>query len=312
VSSTSVEAVVRTVREDLTPGELGRTLAHEHVFAAFGRAGGDDDLDLVDDAATLVDLQRARADGARTIVDVTTWDMGADVGRADRLTCQAGLRLVKSTGWFRSPSADGAIAGTTVSTLAERLVRDVAEGLDDSGLRAGVLGEVGVSGTAPTSAERAVLDATAEAALATGAGIVLHTDDVENAQMLLSELGARSVPPARMLVGHLRVADPCAWHEQLLAAGCWLGFDQLGHPHRDGPPVVAERVLRLLERGGDGRIVLSADVGRRSRLTSAGGSGYMAGVLDVLDRLQRAGCGGNALERLAGGAAASFLALAAA
>src|SRR2546430_8011047 len=124
--------------------------------------------------------------------------MRCDAARSAALCAEAGIELVKSTGWFRSPYADALVGDADAAELAARLGRELEEG------RASVVGELGISGTTPTAVERRLLDAAAT----TSAPIVLHTDDWANAAALVEELVRRGVPHERLLVGHLRCADP--------------------------------------------------------------------------------------------------------
>jgi phosphotriesterase-related protein len=292
---------IQTVDGPIRAGEAGRGLVHEHLWAAFGAPSGDPDLELTCEPEVRADLAEAAAAGVRTVVDVTAEDMGSDVARTALLARSAGLQAVKSTGWFRSPTADGAIGDRSADELAARLIDDLRAG------GAGCLGEVGITGTAATPAEERVLDATAHAARATGAGIVLHTDDAGNGEAVVAGLLRRGVPPGRLLVGHARAGDPLEWHAELLLRGCVLAFDQLGHPLRDSVDAVAARVGCLLSRLPAARIALSSDVGRRSRLRAFGGSGYVAGPDAVLERLRADGVADAVLAGVRGGNAAAFL-----
>jgi phosphotriesterase-related protein len=300
---------IQALDGEIAPEEAGMTLAHEHVWAAFGAPSGDPDLDLTCAEEVLADLAEARAAGVATVVDVTTTDMGADSERTASIAARAGVRAVKSTGWFRSPTADAHVADRSADALAERLVADLTDGFAGTERRAGCLGEVGLSGSRPTAVEERVLEATAAAARATGAGVVLHTDDAPNARALVAAFVERGLAPTRLLVGHARVADPLAWHVELAQAGATIGFDQLGHPKRDTVEDVAPRIVALLERVPEARVAISADVGRRSRLCAFGGSGYAAAPCALLGRLRAAGVPEPVLARVAGGAAAELLAL---
>lgn len=300
---------IQGIDRDLDSDAAGMTLAHEHVYAAFGAPSGDGDLDLTCEDAISADLTAASARGVSTIVEVSTEDMGTDVERIAALARAAGIFVVKSTGWFRSPTADPFVADQPVAKLTGRLVANLEGGFPSTRNRAGCLGEIGVSGSSPTSTEMRILDATAGAAVQTGAGVVLHTDDAENAQVLVDSLLRRDVPADRLQVGHARVADPIAWHMQLIERGCLLAFDQVGHPARDSVEAVADRVLALIDRGAERQIVLSSDVGRRSRLSAFGGDGYVTALHRLLTRLRDRGVAHEAITRLAGGTVARFLAM---
>jgi phosphotriesterase-related protein len=298
--------MIQALNGGLTPSRAGFTLCHEHVYAEFGAATGDPDLEFSDSEAIGRDLTAANAAGVRTLVEVTTADMRPDLREIARLADRAGLQVVKSVGWFRSPTADSCISGRPVSELADRLVVGLTEGLEGADGRAGCLGEIGVTGVAPTVSERRNLDATAAAAIATGAGIICHTDDHPNALTLMSALLDRGVAPGRLLLGHARVDDPLGWQAEMIGTGVTLAFDQLGHPRRDPVGAVCARILELLERGAT-RIALSADVGRRSRLTAHGGEGYVGALTALLAQLRARGVGESVLDGLVGGNVAGFL-----
>jgi len=304
------DAIIRTMTGDIEPAQLGLTLVHEHVYCDFAAATGDRDLEFTDEEAIAADLAEAREHEVEALVEVSTYDMHAAPERVAALCGAARLMVVKSTGWFRSPWLDELVSDRSRAELAQRLVDDIRHGFTGTRMRAGVIGEVGISGARPTSAEAKALDAAAEAAVSTGVGIVAHTDDWGNACAVLDHLTRRRVPAERIMLGHARVADPVSGQQELVEAGITLAFDQLGHPERDAVPAVAARIEELARRGCDKNIALSADLGRRSRLRSAGGSGYAGAVRRLLDLLLRAGLDDGARASLAGGAAARFLAFA--
>lgn len=301
------ELRIQTLHGELAPHDAGFTLCHEHLLAAFGGPTGDLDLELTCPEEIASDLAAAREGGVRTVVEVSTHDMRPDLEAIARLSERSGLRVVKSTGWFRSPSVDPELEGRSAEGLCERLIADLEQGLPGPAARAGCLGEIAITGVDPTPAERRNLDATAAASIGTGAGVVCHTDNRENADALVAALRERGVAPQRFLLGHARVADPMEWQAEMIAEGITLAFDQVGHPRRDPIESVCERVVALLERGA-ARIALSADLGRRSRLTAFGGQGYVRPLLALIERLRDRGLSDDAIDRLTGRNAAEFLA----
>jgi phosphotriesterase-related protein len=300
-------SIIRTATGDLEVVDPCLTLVHEHVYCDFAAATGDDDLNFTDSEAIALDLADARQQGVEILVEVSTYDMRSAPERIVALCGAARLSAVKSTGWFRSPWLDAMVANRDDAELAGRLVEDICGGFSGTEIRAGVIGEVGITGTTPTAAEARALDAAAEAAVSTGVGVIAHTDDWANACAVLEELVQRRVPPGRIMLGHARVDDPFAGQKELLEAGVTLAFDQLGHPARDAAAAVAQRIHELVCRDSRWGIALSADLGRRSRLRSAGGSGYVSGVRRVLDLLTGAGVDERTRASVAGGAATRFL-----
>lgn len=301
--------MIRTFSGDINPDDAGFVLSHEHVFCDFAEPTGDPDLAFTDTQNVATDLAEARAHGVDILVEVSTYDMGADPARAGQLCDAAKIRMVKSTGWFRSPSLDPHLDGLDDETLTDKLVTDLTDGFTGTHARAGVLGEVGINGAVPTRAESRSLDATVAAALAIGAAVIAHTDTWENALCVFNELRQRGLPAERIMLSHCRVADPLDGQEDLAGEGAILGFDQLGHPKRDSIEAVADRISSLMAAGLDQRIVLSADVGRRSRLRSEGGSGYIQPVLSLTSTLVERGLDPTRVERLTRSNPASFLSL---
>jgi predicted metal-dependent phosphotriesterase family hydrolase len=303
-SSTDTPRRVRTLAGDVPAGELGMVLSHEHIFAAFGAAGGDPDLEFTRPDLVEGELEDLRALGVDALVEASTWDMGAGIEQIAAAGERAGLAVVKTTGWFRSPSADGAIEGRSAAALEQQLSRDLLSGFEGgAGMRAGSLGETGLTGRRPTRVEAIVLDATAAAAVRTGAAILVHTDDWGNAAAALAELGRRGVAHDRVVLCHLRCADPIDELVDLARAGVTLSFDQLGHSKRDPVGAVAERLAELEAAGAGDRIAISTDVGRLSRLVANGGSGYASPVRELLTTLSE-----TSRRSIAGGAIAAALA----
>jgi len=299
--------LITTLFEHVPEEDLGFTLAHEHLACAFS-SSGDPDLQFTDIDAVLVDLEQAVGAGVQALVEMSTYDMRPRLDLIRRLARETGVRVVKSTGWRKSPAIEAEVAGRTCDELAERLVEDLTGGFKTGG-RAGLIGEIGMSGPRGTRAERTVLAAVAVAAVETGAAVSLHTEGMPNAVAMVEQLVNDGIEPARILVGHVRAGDALLEQRELAQAGVLLGFDQLGHPRYDPAQAVARRILRLAEDGLADRIVLSADVGRLSRLTAYGGSGYISGVRDVCSVLIAEEGGKQMIGQLTGGNIARLLAL---
>jgi phosphotriesterase-related protein len=234
--------------------------------------------------------------------------MEGSPARVAAICSAAGLIAVKSTGWFRSPFLDGHVEGRQADALADRLIEDIERGFSGGALRAGLIGEVGVRTGSPTASERVVLDAVALAATATGVGVTAHTDDWGNARSIADQLIDRGVRPDRLMLAHARSADPLDGQRELLAAGVTLAFDQLGHPQRESVALVADRISHLMEEGLGSRVVISSDVGRVSRLSRHGGSGYAGGIRSLLRELELRSFDSGVMNSLTRTAIAAFLA----
>jgi phosphotriesterase-related protein len=288
---------IRALFEDVGEDDLGFTLAHEHLACAFDGATGDPDLRFVDVDAVDVDVEQAVAAGVRSVVEVSTYEMRPRIDLIRSIARRTGVQVVKSTGWRMSPAMDPFVGDRSPEALAGRLIDDLTTGFESGG-RAGLIGEIGMSGRTGTARERTVLAAVALAAVETNAAVSLHTEGSLNASSIVDILVAEGVAPERILAGHARAGDPLLDQRSLAEAGVVLGFDQLGHPRYDPASAVAARVVELAGHGLADRIVLSADVGRLSRLTAYGGSGYVSGVGEVCGLLRAAGVEERTIDAL--------------
>ena len=192
--------------------------------------------------------------------------------------------------------------------LTARAIADISVGFAGTEVRAGVLGEIAITGSKPTRAESVALDATASAADATGVGVIAHTDDWQNACAVIGELTRRGVRGTRIMMSHCRRRDPLTGLLELADAGMTLGFDQLGHPKRDPVSAVAEQICQIVSHGFGSQLVVSADVGRSSRLRNVGGSGYLEGVHRLLALLKATGLSQDLIDGMTTTGPARFLA----
>jgi len=245
-----------------------------------------DALILDDEANALAELRELKAAGGGTLVDVTTYAMGRNPVKLQRLSRESGVAIVMGAGLYRRAYHPPDIDRLSVDDLTERMVREVVEGVDGTGIRAGIIGEIGAEDvtTAPLdSNEVRVLRAAARASRLTGAAITLHNLIGRNIvwHSALEILEAEGADLSRVVMGHV-TADSAAdfgFLESLLARGVYLEFDTLGAPFAVGIPEIDNRpnvvaIRELVRRGHADRILLSQDVCTKYQLSQFGGQGY--------------------------------------
>jgi phosphotriesterase-related protein len=217
---------VVTVAGELDATELGVTICHEHCFIDLRALfEGDDDraveasllaelrtrpfsttrdnLVLDDDDVARDELGRFAAAGGRTVVDVTPIGVGRDPQRLRRLSGATGIAIVMGTGFYVEPLHPASVRELSADALAALFEREIREGVD--GVRAGVIGEIGVSGMPIPAEEAKVLRGAARAALATGAAVTLHLDPRPPHPGLaaIDVLEEEGLEPDRIVAGHL-------------------------------------------------------------------------------------------------------------
>ncbi len=262
---------IMTVTGPLAPEEVQGALLHEHVLASapgipenypclyrkdyYERARGD--------------LFRLREEGINTLVDATAFDLGRDVRTLKRLSEETGIHIIASTGFYQDFSPSFGIYDT--DRIAECMIRDLCDGVGDTGIRAGMIKAV-MDTEGPTRGREVQHRAAAVASLATGAPVFLHTAaDKQHVRQQLAFLQAEGMDLRRVKVDHCLDTEDFSYVQWLYDTGVWLGIERLPEmtaPDAGGIPT--ERRLRMVKRmidaGFGDRMLLSHDFSSVSNL----------------------------------------------
>ena len=113
--------------------------------------------------------------------------------------------------------------------IAESIVRDLTHGVGETGVRAGVIGEVG--NFWPTNETTIkVLRASARASVETGAAVLIHPGfHPDSPPHILDTLLEAGAEPDRIIMGHLDVfAVDMGWLRDMASSGCYMEWDAFG------------------------------------------------------------------------------------
>jgi predicted metal-dependent phosphotriesterase family hydrolase len=285
-----------TVLGPVAGDRLGVTLPHEHVFINLMREYRGDGL-LHDEALAALELGAFKAAGGSTIVECTSEGLGREPEALLRVAQATGLNVVMGSGHYREPYLDrDRLDRLSVDDLATEIVRDLEVGVDDSGIRAGIIGEVGCDRFITALEERS-FRAAARAHQRTGVTITTHAArwPVGLAQLdLLAEAG---VDPRRVIVGHCDMVPDPAYHLAVAQRGAFVQFDTIqGDPEYDTRQRI-DYVTALIAAGFEDRVLLSQDVCLRSNLAAMGGCGYTYVITGFRERLLEAGVSAELVTR---------------
>ena len=260
-------STVETVRGPVATSELGTTLMHEHLFVlqpealqnyghVWGESYWEEDV-RVDDA--IAKLRAAREAGIRTIVDPTAPGLGRCIPRIQRINAEVDLNIVVASGVYAFLELPNFLHYRLPEAIAELFVREICEGIDDTGVRAAFLKcaveEHGIVGDIPK-----ILDAIALAAVDTGVPVMVHTNArAATGTLALAELTRRGVDPARIVVAHAGDSNDLEYLRTIGDTGASLGFDRFNIPHFNPDEDRLRTLLALLGEGYGDRIHLSHD-----------------------------------------------------
>jgi predicted metal-dependent phosphotriesterase family hydrolase len=272
---------VMTVSGPIPPERIGFTLPHEHTGIFLWHVPGRVDYwELTPDELGIADeLRDFRRRGGSTLVDMTPPGVGRDPERLRRLASRTGVQIVMGCGWYRETyyPVEALIDRRSVDDLAEELIAEFRDGVAGSGVRPGIIGEIGVDRPWVSALEERVHRAAARAARATGLAISTHAvlSPVGLAQLRIFE--EEGVDPGRVVIGHADSYPVLDHYLALLERGANLEFDFIGHrfgTEEAAEPRLVELIVELLERGYGSQLLLSQDVCHNSQLKANGGFGY--------------------------------------
>jgi phosphotriesterase-related protein len=207
-------------------------------------------------------------------------------------------------GWYRGAyyPPEARIDRRSVDDLADELVGEATDGVGTTGIRPGIIGEIGTDKPWVSALEERVHRAAARAARRTGLAITTHAvlSPVGIDQLRIFE--EEDVDPTRVVIGHADSYPVLEHHLAIVERGASVEFDFLGMTfsalERHGEPRVVELLCELLARGHAERILLSQDVCNDAQLRRYGGHGYTYLATTFLPRLRDAGISAAEVETM--------------
>jgi phosphotriesterase-related protein len=297
---------VQTVLGPIDPASLGFTLPHEHTQIALWHVPDRWDYWQLtrDEPVILEELAAFRGASGSGLVDLTVAGVGRDPDWLAGIARASGLHIVMGCGWYRGGyySAEARIDRRSVDDLADELVREATDGVAATGIRPGIIGEIGTDKPWVSALEERVHRAAARAAKQTGLAITTHgvLSPVGLDQLRIFE--EEGVDPGRVVIGHADSYPVLEHHLAILERGASVEFDFLGMSftavERHGEPRVVELLCELLGRGYAERILLSQDVCNDAQLLRYGGNGYGYLATTFLPRLRAAGVSATEIETM--------------
>lgn len=304
---------VMTVTGTICAEELGVTLPHEHLLLDIRDVWQEPTeasrKPLVDAPITLSNLHLLRRDplvskvnlvlddeeiaveeilqfkkaGGKTLVEVTPKDMGRDARGLQRIAHATGLNIIMGCGYYFTGAAH--LADRKAEQIAEELIKEIREGVGDTGIRPGVIGEIG-TGSPISEADMKVLRAVAYAHLQTGLPIIIHVDPTGREGLrILDILEDEGVKPRHIVMGHMDCLMDLDYNKEIAERGAYVAYDNFGSEQyymyssmynpvlpRDTDRV--RGVVELIKLGYLSQILLSLDICTKLGLTKYGGWGY--------------------------------------
>ena len=339
MAASELTGKVQTVLGPIEPDRLGITLTHEHILIDLGcyfempdeaserawvdapvamdRLGGLasrhynlDNGQLLDVRAAIEEVSLYRHEGGDSIVDTTSIGIARDPLALARVSRATGLNVVMGASHYVPLSYPRDMDRRSEEEIADRIIEDITAGVGETGIRAGIIGEVGCHWPF-TDNLRKVLRASAHAQRETGAPISIHPGIHHDAPGQILEMLVRSgATPDRVIIGHLDLFDDDGMLDELAETGCLLEFDLFGAEDTSATEMAGqqikllsdvqriEKIERLAERGHLGKVVIAHDVCNKRQYRRYGGKSY-AHILDnIAPRMRARGFGEDQIDAI--------------
>ena len=246
-------------------------------------------MQLLDEQEAIDEAMLFKRAGGGTIVDVTNVGIGRDPKALARISIVTGLNIVMGSGYFLDGSHPKDMSAKTEEDIVQEIVRDVNEGVEGTGIRAGIIGEIGCTWPM-TDNEKKSLRAAARAQQVTGTALNIHPGrkDNEAALEIVEILKNAGADMKHTVISHIDVR--VRGHDarcQIAKAGCYLEYDAVGWDglaplslYRGSAidiPNDAQRIYEIMELIKEGylkQILISQDICYKTWRVCYGGRGY--------------------------------------
>ncbi|ADB48610.1 phosphotriesterase family protein [Conexibacter woesei] len=282
---------VMTVLGPIAPEQMGVTLSHDHLLVDGWGIRELYDAILDDEELAVREAARYKAAGGGTICDPTNIGLARAPAALKRISERSGVHVVMGAGWYRERVYPDYVLEEMPDQLADRLVTELVDGVDGTGVKPGFIGEIGTERHHVTPAQERVFRAAGRAHRRTGVPIMTHTTHWgELAIEQLDLLAEEGVPAAAVIISHLGDRPGIRHWLPIAERGAWLDVDNLAFIGGYAPlSVRADNVAGLCAEGLAGQVMLSNDICELGQLAFYDGCGYDNVIVNFLPMLRERG-----------------------
>ncbi len=324
LKQTDLARKVQTVLGPVDPDSLGITLYHEHLLTSLvawyeepveasekgmarqpvstenmwwirtHRPNNLDNCQLGDEQTAIDEAMQFKVSGGGTIAEVSNIGLARDPLGLKQIALATGLNIIMGSGYYIGASHPPELKTMTEDDIAEGIIRDIMVGVGDTGVKAGIIGEIGCSRPLQEG-EKKVLCASAKAQRQTGAPLMIHPafdDDITLGIVnILDDAGADL---SHTVICHVNVyAFKPETLRKIADTGCYLGYESfgnLGYPHMLHERLLEHRcdldyldaIAGLITDGYLDHILIAHDICFKDFLTVYGGNGYAHIIRNVM------------------------------
>lgn len=267
----------------------GITYAHEHITIDLSGPKKDQDckLDTMDE--TIKEFMELKSKGVSNIIDLTNRGMGRNIEYLTKVKEETGINIISSTGYYKSPFLPEEVYKLSIKELANIMLMEITEGIDNSGIKAEAIGEIGTSKDNILPEEEKVFRASSMAHIETGKPIITHTTLGTLGMKQINIFKEYGVNLDKVVISHVDLSGNLDYILRLIDTGVNVAFDTIGKIKYQPEELRVNLLKELTQRGLSKKIVLSMDITRKSHLKYLKGVGYAYLLDDFVPLLRKGG-----------------------
>ena len=249
--------------------------------------------------------------GGRTVVDATTVGLGRDVTLLKQMADTTGLNIIAGAGFYVEGAQSEKTKKLSVEQIEDHIIKELTEGIDNTSIKAGIIGEVGISHRM-LSFEEKNLRGSARAQRRTNAPLLIHINPFSTEGLkVLTVLQEEKVNLSRVVMCHVDGDMNEEYIISLLKSGVYIEFDNFGKEmyldrwdmqEGTGRFVTdlqrVKLIKKLIDLGYVNQILLACDVCLKTLLHSYGGWGYDHLLAHIVPMLQEEGLSDNSITQM--------------
>ncbi len=269
-----------------------------------------DNMVQTDEKTAINEIMHFKLAGGGTLVELSQNGLARDPLALARIARVTGVNIIMGSGYYVDLSHPDDMDDKTEQDIADEIVRDITVGVGDTGVRAGIIGEIGCS-LPLTENERKVLRACAIAQRRSGAPINIHPSIDDDTMLeniaILKDSGADL---KRTVISHVDgFGYNLSTRLKVLESGCYVEYDGFGqaiyHFFYMGRIANAmsdiQKITDIMQLIGEGyldQILLAQDLCFKCCLASYGGYGYGHIIRNLIPFMRAKGMTGEQIHTL--------------
>jgi phosphotriesterase-related protein len=266
-----------------------------------------DNCALNNEPLAIEELMAFKLAGGATVVDPTCRGIGRNPEALVRISQATGLNIVMGSGYYLQTSHPPELKNLSIDDIADEIVAEAVEGVGRTGVKIGLIGEIGVSGDFTPDEEKSLRGA-AKAQKRTELPLMVHLPAwYRHGHRVLDIVGEEGANINHTILCHMNPSGHDFKYQTSLAQrGAFIEYDMLGMDYWYADQGVqcpseednARAIAGLVSEGFTNRLLLSQDVFLKMMLSHYGGFGYAYVLRHFIPRLKRHGVPNAAISAM--------------